>query len=128
MDRQHLQRHRSRVGAPFTLGSLGATTGIYGASKAALNRLTNAFAAEFAGTGVRINTVEPRSAVLSEGAEALVGTSLPPDQIEAMEEMVEASWPSVLSTGPQRDRAREPRADRRARNWRTYLDGLPMAR
>jgi len=75
---------------PFALGSLGATTGIYGASKAALNRLSNALAAEFAGAGVRINTVEPRSAVLSEGAEALVGAILRPDQIETMEEMVEA--------------------------------------
>lgn len=75
---------------PFTLGSLGASTGIYGASKAALNRMTNALGAECAGTGVRINTVEPRSAVLSEGAESLVGTMLTADQIESMEEMVEA--------------------------------------
>ena len=75
---------------PYTLGSLGATTGIYGASKAALNRMTNALGAECIGTGVRINTVEPRSAVLSEGAESLVGTTLTPDQIESMEEMVEA--------------------------------------
>jgi NAD(P)-dependent dehydrogenase (short-subunit alcohol dehydrogenase family) len=75
---------------PFTLGSLGATTGIYGASKAALNRMTNALGAECASTGVRINTVEPRSAVLSEGAESLVGATLTADQIESMEEMVEA--------------------------------------
>src|SRR5665213_1750201 len=75
---------------PFSLGSLGATTGIYGASKAALNRMTNALAAECVGTGVRINTVEPRSAVLSEGAESLVGATLTADQIESMEEMVEA--------------------------------------
>jgi NAD(P)-dependent dehydrogenase (short-subunit alcohol dehydrogenase family) len=75
---------------PFTLGSLGTSTGIYGASKAALNRMTNALGAEFAGTGVRINTVEPRSAVLSEGADVLVGAALTPDQIESMEEMVEA--------------------------------------
>lgn len=39
---------------------------------------------------MRINTVEPRSAVLSEGAEFLVGTTLTADQIESMEEMVEA--------------------------------------
>ena len=75
---------------PFALGSLGATTGVYGASKAALNRLSNALAAEFDGTGVRINTVEPRSAVLTEGAEVLVNSILRPDQIETMEEMVEA--------------------------------------
>jgi citronellol/citronellal dehydrogenase len=75
---------------PFRLGSLGSTTGVYGASKAALNRLTNALAAEVAGTGVRVNTVEPRSAVMSEGAEVLIGTSLADDQVEPMEAMVEA--------------------------------------
>jgi len=66
------------------------TTRNYGASKAALNRLMNALAAELAGTGVRINTVEPRAAVMSEGAEVLVGVSLDADQVESMEEMVEA--------------------------------------
>ncbi|MGP0032318.1 MAG: SDR family NAD(P)-dependent oxidoreductase [Acidimicrobiales bacterium] len=74
---------------PFKLGSLGSKTGIYGASKAALNRLTNALAAEVAKAGVRVNTIEPRSAVMSEGAEVLVGP-LAADQIESMEEMVEA--------------------------------------
>ena len=74
---------------PYELGQLGATTGIYGASKAALNRLTNALGAELALTGVRVNAVEPRSAVMSEGAEILIG-SLPPEQVESMEEMVEA--------------------------------------
>jgi NAD(P)-dependent dehydrogenase (short-subunit alcohol dehydrogenase family) len=77
-------------GPPFSLGTLGATSGVYGASKAALNRMTNAMAAEVYGSGVRLNTVEPRAAVLSEGADALVGSQLRPDQIEPMEEMVEA--------------------------------------
>ncbi len=75
---------------PYDLGTLGSTTGIYGASKAALNRLTNALAAELVGRGVRINTVEPRAAVMSEGAEVLTGAALAPDQIESMEAMVEA--------------------------------------
>lgn len=75
---------------PFRLGALGASTGVYGASKAALNRLTNALAAELAGNGVRVNTVEPRAAVMSEGAAVLVGEALPADQLESMEEMVEA--------------------------------------
>jgi citronellol/citronellal dehydrogenase len=74
---------------PFQVGRLGSTTGVYGASKAALNRLTNAFAVELVSTGVRVNTVEPRSAVMSEGAEVLVG-ALPKDQVESMEQMVEA--------------------------------------
>ena len=33
---------------------------MYGASKAALNRLTNGLGAELYGTGIRVNTVEPR--------------------------------------------------------------------
>ena len=69
---------------------MGSTTGVYGASKAALNRLMNALAVEQADTGVCINTVEPRAAVTSEGAKVLVGVPLDADQIESMEEMVEA--------------------------------------
>jgi citronellol/citronellal dehydrogenase len=81
---------RPWAGPPFVLGSQGSTLTMYGASKAALNRTTNGLAAELYGTGVRVNTVEPRAAVLSEGAEALVGSTLKPEQIESMEEMVEA--------------------------------------
>lgn len=77
-------------GPPFTMGPQGSTLTVYGASKAALNRITNGLAAELDGTGIRVNTVEPRSAVLSEGAAALVGGTLRPDQIESLEEMVEA--------------------------------------
>jgi NAD(P)-dependent dehydrogenase (short-subunit alcohol dehydrogenase family) len=77
-------------GPPFALGAQGTTLAMYGASKAALNRMTNGLAAELYGTGVRVNTVEPRAAVLSEGADALVGATLRPDQIETMEQMVEA--------------------------------------
>jgi NAD(P)-dependent dehydrogenase (short-subunit alcohol dehydrogenase family) len=75
---------------PFVLGPLGSSTGVYGASKAALNRLTNALAAELAGKGVRVNTIEPRAAVMSEGAEVLLGTQLAANQVESIEEMVEA--------------------------------------
>jgi NAD(P)-dependent dehydrogenase (short-subunit alcohol dehydrogenase family) len=78
-------------GPPFRLGSYGATMAIYGASKAALNRLTSGLAAELHGTGIRVNTIEPRAAVLSEGAVALVGPTLRPEQIESMEEMVEGA-------------------------------------
>lgn len=76
-------------GPPFELGAQGSTIALYGASKAALNRLTNGLAAELHGTGIRVNTVEPRAAVLSEGAAELVGGTLRPDQIESMEQMVE---------------------------------------
>src|SRR5207248_8131060 len=76
-------------GPPFDIGVTGSTITIYGASKAALNKETNGLAAELYGSGIRVNTVEPRAAVLSEGAEQLVGGTLRPDQIESMEEMVE---------------------------------------
>lgn len=78
-------------GPPFSLGAQGTTLAVYGASKAVLNRITNGLAAELHGTGVRVNSIEPRAAVLSEGAAALVGSTLRPDQIESIEEMVEAA-------------------------------------
>ena len=77
-------------GPPFELGVTGAAITSYGASKAALNRITNGLGAELHGTGIRANTVEPRAAVLTEGADALVGGRLRPDQIETLEQMVEA--------------------------------------
>ena len=40
---------------------------------------------------IRVNTIEPRAAVMSEGAEALVGGLVTDDQIESMEAMVEAA-------------------------------------
>lgn len=81
---------RSWSGPPFELGVTGAAITAYGASKAALNRITNGLGAELHGSGIRANTVEPRAAVLTEGADALVGGRLRPDQIETLEQMVEA--------------------------------------
>ena len=78
------------AGPPFPADGLRSTIGIYGATKAALDRMTNALAVELEGTGVRVNAVEPRVAVLSEGASALVGHLLGDDAVESMEEMVEA--------------------------------------
>ena len=75
--------------APFEPTALSIAA--YGASKAALNRITNGLAMELYGTGIRVNTVEPRAAVLSEGAAKLVGDRLRPDQIEPMEAMVEGT-------------------------------------
>ncbi|QQS24835.1 MAG: SDR family NAD(P)-dependent oxidoreductase [Actinomycetota bacterium] len=76
-------------GPPY--GRAGQEMGVYGASKAALNRITNAFAAELHGQGIRVNTIEPRAAVMSEGAAALVGDRVTAEQIEPMEAMVEAT-------------------------------------
>ena len=81
---------RPAAGPPFQLGPQGSTIAMYGASKAALNRMTNGLAAELDGTGIRVNTVEPRAAVMSEGAAALVGDTIRPDQVESLEQMVEA--------------------------------------
>ena len=81
---------RHADGPPFRTAGVATVVGVYGASKAALNRVTNAFAVELYGTGIRVNTVEPRSAVMSEGAEALVGDIVQDDQIESMEAMVES--------------------------------------
>jgi NAD(P)-dependent dehydrogenase (short-subunit alcohol dehydrogenase family) len=77
-------------GPPFDVGPQGSAIAVYGASKAALNRITNGLAVELYDSGIRVNAVEPRAAVLSEGAAELVGATLRPDQIESMEEMVEA--------------------------------------
>lgn len=73
-----------------------ARLAIYGASKAALNQETTALAQELAGTGIRVNTVEPRAGVLSEGAAALV--TLTEDQLEPMESMVAGAL--ALCDGP----------------------------
>jgi NAD(P)-dependent dehydrogenase (short-subunit alcohol dehydrogenase family) len=82
---------RYELGRPKELRKPPPFIGVYGASKAALNRMTVAFAAELLGTGVRVNTVEPRAAVMSEGAEALVGGTLSDDLVESMEAMVEGA-------------------------------------
>jgi NAD(P)-dependent dehydrogenase (short-subunit alcohol dehydrogenase family) len=81
---------RSWAGPPFALGAPGPAITAYGASKAALNRISNGLAAELHGSGIRVNTIEPRAAVRTEGADALVGSTLHPDQFESLPAMVEA--------------------------------------
>lgn len=78
-------------GPPFATGGLASEIAVYGASKAALNRLSNGLATELWGAGVRVNTIEPRAAVLSEGATVLVGHLVDDSMVESMEEMVEAA-------------------------------------
>ncbi len=81
---------RSANGPPFKTDGVAARVGMYGTSKAALNRMTNALAVELHGTGVRVNAVEPRAAVASEGAVALLGGGLDESMFESMEAMVES--------------------------------------
>ena len=76
-------------GPPFEASSMWPTMAVYGASKAALNRLTNGLGHALWGTGVRVNTVQPRTGVSSEGAEELVGGVVDTSDWESMEEMVE---------------------------------------
>jgi NAD(P)-dependent dehydrogenase (short-subunit alcohol dehydrogenase family) len=77
------------AGPPYRGGSFTGAIGVYGASKAALNRVTHGFAVELEGTGIRVNTIEPRAGVHTEGADALVGDTLTPAITESMEAMVE---------------------------------------
>jgi NAD(P)-dependent dehydrogenase (short-subunit alcohol dehydrogenase family) len=77
-------------GPPFALGPNGAMIAVYGASKAALDRITNGLGAELHGSGIRVNTIQPRAAVLTDNAAAMTGDSLPPDKVESLEGMVEA--------------------------------------
>ena len=63
---------------------------IYGATKAALNRVTSGLAGDLDGSGIRVNAVGPRVAVMSEGLEAVVGDQLPRGLFESLEEIVEA--------------------------------------
>jgi citronellol/citronellal dehydrogenase len=79
------------AGPPFRTAGSSLAIGGYGASKAALNRETNALAAELYGVAIRVNTIEPRAAVMTEGAEALIGGTVGDDLIESLEAMVEAT-------------------------------------
>jgi len=89
-------------GPPFTKASPNqklATT--YAVSKAALNRLTQALAAEYDGR-VAVNALAPEAAVATEGATAVM--DLPEEWCEPMETMVEASL--ALSIAPITDTGR----------------------
>ena len=81
---------RHPTGPPYDLGGVKGVYGFYGATKAMLDRITTALASELADKNIRVNTVEPKAAVLSEGADAVVGDMLASSQVESMEAMVES--------------------------------------
>jgi citronellol/citronellal dehydrogenase len=81
-------------GPPFDPGfKLGFTSTVYGASKAALERLTTGLAAELYADGVAVNNLAPVAAVRTPGADALVGDVLDanPEIVEPLELFVEAA-------------------------------------
>src|SRR5262249_4754531 len=63
----------SQLPAPPPGAGVPTTMAIYGASKAALERLTVGLAAEVYADGITVNTIAPLAAVRTPGAEALVG-------------------------------------------------------
>lgn len=68
------------------------TMAVYGASKAALERLAISLAAEVYGDGIAVNTIAPVAAVRTPGAEALVGALMRdhPDLVEPVEWLADA--------------------------------------
>jgi NAD(P)-dependent dehydrogenase (short-subunit alcohol dehydrogenase family) len=85
------------AGPPYVPGAMPGN-GIYAATKAALDRATNALAAELWGTGIRINTLDPVKPVASEGAIAHLADRIPADRYAPVEVIVEAAV--ALATCP----------------------------
>jgi NAD(P)-dependent dehydrogenase (short-subunit alcohol dehydrogenase family) len=77
------------AGPPFHANPVGSIMDVYGATKAALNRVTNGLSVDLYGTGIRVNAVQPRSAVMSEGMRSMAD-QLGKDMFEEIEETVEA--------------------------------------
>jgi NAD(P)-dependent dehydrogenase (short-subunit alcohol dehydrogenase family) len=90
---------RHPKGPPFDPGiKLGARSTLYGATKAALERITTGLAAEVYDDGIAVNSVAPVAAVRTPGAEAHLGTLLDdrPEIVEPIDLIVESAL--VLAT------------------------------
>jgi NAD(P)-dependent dehydrogenase (short-subunit alcohol dehydrogenase family) len=119
----NLSSASSVLPAPPPAMGVPPTMSVYGASKAALERLTVGLAAEVYADGVGVATLAPVAAVSTPGAEALVGKLLAehPELVEPVEWLAEATvvlatsdpktWTGrVLYSGPFLDEVgRKPR-------------------
>lgn len=78
-------------GPPYERAATTTIT-VYGASKAALERITTGLAAEVYADGIAVNSVAPVAAVRTPGAEALVGRLMEthPELVEPVEWLAEA--------------------------------------
>ena len=119
----NLSSASSVLPAPPPAMGVPPTMSVYGASKAALERLTAGLAAEVYADGIGVATLAPVAAVSTPGAEALVGKLLAehPELVEPVEWLAEATvvlatsdpktWTGrVLYSGPFLDEVgRKPR-------------------
>jgi citronellol/citronellal dehydrogenase len=90
---------RHPKGPPFDPGiKLGSTSTLYGATKAALERITTGLAAEVYDDGIAVNSLAPVAAVRTPGAEAHLGALLDqrPEIVEPVELLADAAL--VLAT------------------------------
>jgi citronellol/citronellal dehydrogenase len=90
---------RHPKGPPFDPGiKLGSTSTLYGATKAALERITTGLAAEVHDDGIAVNSLAPVAAVRTPGAEVHLGALLDerPEIVEPVELLADAAF--VLAT------------------------------
>jgi NAD(P)-dependent dehydrogenase (short-subunit alcohol dehydrogenase family) len=79
-------------GPPFAHTAPARSGSAYGATKAALNRMTLALAAETQGQGITVNALTPQAAILTPELTRLRDTgSIDPDFFEPLETMAEAA-------------------------------------
>ena len=74
---------------------------VYGASKAALERVTQGLAAELHGSGVRVNALAPSRIARTESAEriAVEMAKTRPEWVESVETMAEAAYQLIAGPG-----------------------------
>ena len=96
---------RTAVPGPISRAKAGFQ---YGASKAALNRLTIAAASECEGQGIAVNALTPQAAIATPSLMVTSGAPLTPTMFEPLDTMAEAALAlcSRRPCGPHRDASR----------------------